>query len=437
MQYVQRKITYRLYPDDAECSALDTVRALHCRTYNALLEEHRRRHASGEASFGLNAMCLELTQWRRRVASLNALNAQSMQVTAKRVALAFEAFFRRVKKGETPGYPRFKAFERFSGWGYKTYGDGWKLRRRISDKGMGFDAITLAGIGTIRMRGKGRFAGTPKTCEIVHKAGKWYASVTFDVAPHQVMRPGGRETAAFDWGLKTLLTIAKADGSIDEIDNPRWFNRKIAAIRALQRVISEEESRAKQIAGLDPAVPLQKGQRFVVTKKLKRLYAQLRGLHAKIARQRKDFYHKLTTFLVETFGALGTEELAVKNMSAAPKAKEDPAAPGTFLPNGAAAKAGLNRSILDAAPSMLIGMLRTKAEEAGTWFALANTRKLKPTQRCHRCGEIVKKALSERTHECACGCQCGRDENAAKTILRWMTEGDFWSGTGQVGAQSA
>lgn len=86
---------------------------------------------------------------------------------------------------------------------------------------------------------------------------------------------------------------------------------------------------------------------------------------------------------------------------------------------------------------MLIGMLRTKAEEAGTWFALANTRKLKPTQRCHRCGEIVKKALSERTHECACGCQCGRDENAAKTILRWMTEGDFWSGTGQVGAQSA
>ena len=53
------------------------------------------------------------------------------------------------------------------------------------------------------------------------------------------------------------------------------------------------------------------------------------------------------------------------------------------------------------------------------------------------CGDIVKKALSERTHECACGCQCGRDENAAKTILRWMTEGDFWSGTGQVGAQSA
>ena len=102
MQYVQRKITYRLYPDDAECSALDTVRALHCRTYNALLEEHRRRHASGEASFGLNAMCLELTQWRRRVASLNALNAQSMQVTAKRVALAFEAFFRRTALRSLP-----------------------------------------------------------------------------------------------------------------------------------------------------------------------------------------------------------------------------------------------------------------------------------------------------------------------------------------------
>lgn len=284
MQYVQRKITYRLYPNADESAVLDTVRALHCRTYNALLEEHRRRFEASEPAFGLNAMCLELTQWRRRVKSLSELNAQSMQVTAKRVALAFEAFFRRVKNGQTPGYPRFKAFERFSGWGYKTYGDGWKLRRKIDAKGMGFDAITLSGIGTLRMRGNGRFAGTPKTCEIVRKTGKWYASVTFDVAPHQVMRPGGREAAAFDWGLKTLMTIAKADGSLEEIDNPRWFNRKIAAIRDLQRAISLEEDRAKVKAGLDPAAPLQKGQRFAVTQKLKRLYAQLRSLHAKIAR---------------------------------------------------------------------------------------------------------------------------------------------------------
>ncbi len=156
-----------------------------------------------------------------------------------------------------------------------------------------------------------------------------------------------------------------------------------------------------------------------------------------MARQRHDFYHQLTARLVARFAFLGSEELAVKNMSRAPKAKPDPDQPGEFLPNGAAQKAGLNRGILDAAPSMLLGMLRTKAAEAVSVFALANAREVKPTQRCHRCGGIVKKGLKDRVHRCTCGCECGRDENAAKTLLRWMFEGDFRSGTGQTGSALA
>ena len=60
--------------------------------------------------------------------ALSAVNAQSLQVTAKRLSRAFDAFFRRVAAGEAPGYPRFKSYRRYSGWGYKTYGDGWKLK---------------------------------------------------------------------------------------------------------------------------------------------------------------------------------------------------------------------------------------------------------------------------------------------------------------------
>ena len=85
-------------------------------------------------------------------------------------------------------------------------------------------------------------------------------------------------------------------------------------------------------------------------------------------------------------------------------------------------------------------MLVTKAEEAGSKFAQANTRKVKPTQRCHKCGKIVKKTLNDRVHKCECECalalmwhiahmvrcECSRDENAAKTLLRWLFEGDFW-----------
>lgn len=55
-------------------------------------------------------------------------------------------------------------------------------------------------------------------------------------------------------------------------------------------------------------------------------------------------------------------------------------------------------------------------------------------KRCHACGFIVKKDLSERRHICACGTDCGRDENAAKTLLRWLLEGNFWLGTSQGAA---
>ena len=433
MEKLQRKITFRLYPSTSQEALMEETLALHCRVYNALLEEHQRRFETKEPAFNFSSMCKALTEWRTRSDSLKSLNAQSLQVTAKRVALAFDAFFRRVKAGEEPGYPRFKPIQRFAGWGYKTYGDGWKLHQQDGRHGQ----VRLSGIGLVPMRGQGRFSGTPKTSEVIHKSGKWYLSVTYTVSSEAIAHKRGSEVAAFDWGLTTLLTLAKADGTMSEVDNPRWLKARLAQIKTLQRVISEAETQAKALAGIAEDEPMKKGQRFPVTARLKRLYAQLRAIHAKVSRQRYDFYHQLTKRMVEQFAFLGTEELSVKNMTRRPKKKMDEA--GTALPNGAAQKAGLNRSILDAAPSLLLGMLRTKAEEAGSVFAEANTRVVKPTQRCHRCGTLVKKDLSERSHRCSCGCACGRDENAAKTLLRWMLEGHSWfaPGTGAAGSRIA
>ena len=382
---------------------------LHCTAgYNALLEEHKRRFDAKESAFGFSAMCQALTQWRGLTDALQGLNAPPLQVTAKRVSLAVDAFLRRVKSGETAGYPRFKPLQRFAGWGYKTHGDGWTLIQPEGPHGK----RRLSGVGEIRIRGKGRFAGPPKTGEVIHKSGTWDLSVTYDVAPEDLARPQGTEAAAFDWGMSTLVARAKADGRRAEIDPPRGLKTKLAAIKALRRTISLEEIEAKAILGLAADQPIPKGTRRPVSAKLKRRYAQVRAIHGKISRQRKDYYHHLTAEWVSRFAFLGTEELAVATLSKAPKAKPDPDHPGGFLPNGAAAKAGLNRGILDAAPSMLLGMLVTKAVEAGSRFALANTRKVKPAQRCHGCGALVKKELSQRTPRCACGCLCGRDENA-------------------------
>ena len=441
MKTFQRKVTYRLYPNAAQEAALMETLCLHCRVYNTLLEENQTRFEAGEGFFGFKEMCRALTDWRGRTESLSGLNAQSLQVTAKRVCLAFAAFFRRVKAGDTPGYPRFKSSARYPGWGFKTYGDGWKLFPAVKTLKDGSEIhqhgkVRLSGIGDIPMRGKGRFKGTPVTAEVLFKAGQWFLSVTFTVEAKALARPTTMKAASFDWGLKTLLTIFTSDGELHEVENPRWLKHKLEAIQALQRTISEKERQAKERAGLDPDQPLEKGQRFPITKALKRLYRQLGNIHSKISRQRKDFYHKLANRLVQEFWFLGTEALAVKEMVSKAKAKEKKTAakPGEGIRLSAKAETGTRRAIHDGAPSMLLGILKAKAEEAGSLIALAKPRKLKPTQRCHHCGKLVKKDLTERTHRCpSCGCACGRDENAAKTLYRWMFEGDFWSGTVAMG----
>ena len=437
MNFVKRKITYRLYPNQAQLLGLTACLQMHCRVFNALLEEGQRRYQDAQQSFSFNAMCQVLTQWRQEDglrethpddvairAPISLLNAQSLQVTAKRLALAFTAFFRRLKAGEAPGYPRFKSFQRYPGWGYKTYGDGWKLIQPDGKHG----AVRIAGVGLVRMRGKGRFTGSPKTAEVMRKGDKWYLSVTYNVAEEAIRRPTGQRSMAFDWGVNTLLTMVEGDGTVKTIENPRWLKKRLTAIQQVNQALSAEEKRIREQHGLDAiqAIPVS-----LCTTRMRRLKDQIHRLHSKIARQRLDFYHKLTTKLVERYGLIATEALSINNMVKAPKAKVGPEDSSKYLPNGAAAKAGLNRAIQDGAPGMLLSMLRTKAEEAATRYEEAETRTLKPTQRCNRCGKVVKKTLSERQHVCTCGESCDRDVNAAKTLLRWALEGFCWPGTGQ------
>ncbi|MDA8382534.1 MAG: hypothetical protein M0037_05620, partial [Betaproteobacteria bacterium] len=125
--------------------------------------------------------------------------------------------------------------------------------------------------------------------------------------------------------MSQLLAIAKTDGSLEEVDNPRWLKHRLESIKTLQRTISAEETTLKARCGMAPEAPLPRERHNA---RLKRRHGQLRAIHSKIAWQRHDFYHKRTVLLVSTFAFLGTEELDVKNMSRAPKAKPDPDRPG-------------------------------------------------------------------------------------------------------------
>jgi putative transposase len=435
----QRKVNYKLYPNATERLAMEDTLGLHCRINNTLIEEHKRRYEAGECSFSFAAMCKDLTAWRARSMALAALNAQSLQVTAKRVSLAFAAFFRHVAAGEVPGFPRFKSFQRYAGWGYKAYGDGWKLLKERSVykagkkyAGTEYGAVRLSGIGTISMRGRARFHGTPKTAEVFKKGCNWYLSVTFNVDDAVLQRTSGTESMAFDWGITTLLTQIIGDpleGAVSTIENPRWLRRKLGLLKEVQQAASALEEKAKAASGKESGFP--------VSATLKRLYARIRAIHGQVARQRHDFYHKLSAALVKRFGLIVTEGLAVANMTKRPKPR--PNEDGTHAPNGAAAKAGLNRSILDAAPASLLSKIGSKAAEAGSRFELIPTKKIKPSQRCCVCGKTQKMPLAERTYACSCGNVRGRDDNAARTALRYAYCGAWWengSGAGTVPAAS-
>lgn len=400
---VNRKCTYKIYPNAMQNEAMLDYKALHCRVYNTLLEQAKYVYEDSKKSYTFASMCRDITTWRKNVPTLQKLNAQSLQVTAKRLSNAFNAFFKRSKEGTNPGYPRFKTFHRYTGWGYKTHGDGWKFHKGTKAN----HRLYLAGIGTLQIRGKARFTGRPKTMEVFHKNNNWFASITFEVDFNDIQRTTGTTVCAFDWGIKDLLTLVKLDGSVETIKNPKWLSTKLNSLKAIQRAIS------KTVDG---------------TKK-KRLEQQFRAIHGKIARQRHDFYHKLSALLVSQFGGILTEKLNIPKMVKRPNAIPD--GNGGYACNGAGLKAPLHRAVLDAAPIKLLDLISIKAEEAGCWFEQLDTLEVKPTQRCCICGSLVPKELHEREHRCLCGCKTGRDINSGFTILRWFYNNDVktWAGT--------
>jgi putative transposase len=88
-------------------------------------------------------------------------------------------------------------------------------------------AIRLAGIGKVGIRGGARRPGTPKTCDILHKHGKWYACVTIACVPP---RKHGHDVVALDWGVESFATVAVMDGGVTTVANPRWLHNSLHAL---------------------------------------------------------------------------------------------------------------------------------------------------------------------------------------------------------------
>jgi putative transposase len=377
----KRRVEYRLYPNKKQEAALFTRLLAHQKLYNAILELRKDYFKKTSKFLSRNDVSKQLTELRASDPLYKSINAQSLQATLKRNTLAFENFFRRIKNKETPGYPRFKSRDRFSSFEYPSHGDGWTLipgepkgKRKMRHGKLRFEAE-----GFIKIRGAAKHEGTPKTLTIIYKAGCWYASIVFETNPNRI---AGQKRGAFDWGTETFLTIAHEDDTFMSIPNPRNGQKSKEKLEKAQQSLSRKKKGSKN--------------RGKAKKEVQKVYR-------KIKNQRKDFLHQTSNLLLKNYCFLATEELNIQ---------------GLIQKNSEEGKSGLIREILDTSPSLFLGMIDYKAEEADSEFTKIKTKKWKPSQTCSGCGRLVQKELSDRRHSCTyCGLELSRDENSARVCL--------------------
>jgi putative transposase len=377
MMLVQRRVTYEMFPTPKQEEILETWRALHCELYNAAVEERREAWRTAGVSINYNRQQDQLPEIKEVRSDLEPLGSHALQWTCRRVDHAYRAFFRRLKNGETPGYPRFKSRKRFKGW---TWPDpaGWKLvlpekkgRHRPRTA-----VLSISNLGNVRIRGRARNEGTPRTCTITKKHGRWYASIVIDCAP---LREHGTGRIGFDWGLDSFLTFDDGTG----VENPKFVGRELPALKRLSKALKNKKKGSNN---------------------WKKAVRKLALFYARMERKRDDFQHKESAKLIKRAAFLATEELDTKQL--VEKEDQTPAR---------------RRNILDSAPAGFLQKARYKAEEAGAGFVEIPTRIAKPSQRCPECFlECGKKPIWQREHVCPhCGYRGPRDQSSAKLCLLW------------------
>jgi putative transposase len=329
-----------------------------CVLYNSALEHRKRSWEENKKGIGYNEQQSALTQFRQRSPQVADFPSAIQRDPLRRVDRAFQAFFRRVKSGEKPGYPRFKA---------KTQYDSFSVDScNFCLQGKTVNVVKLGGF---RFNTHYKIKGKPKVLHVSRRGKHWIANLVCDIgpAPEQVAISSA---VGIDLGLTTLATLS--DGT--EIANPRWTKQ-------------EEDKLAE--ANRDLA------RRTKGSKNRKKSKERLRRVHQRIAGKRSAYVTAVAKQLFKRYDFIAHEKLNIRGM----------------------VQSNLAKSINDAAWGSLLWRLKCEAENAGKWLIPVNPRNT--TKMCSGCGKLVSKTLAQRTHSCpSCGLVLGRDHNAALNILR-------------------
>lgn len=368
----------RLYPNKQQEEKLFWTLKRCRELYNAALSERKDAYRIAGKSISYYEQKRDLPEIKEIRPEYNDIHSQVLQDVLLRLQRAFDNFFRRVKKDQKPGYPRFQGRNRYDSFCYPQ--SGFVLEEKH---------ITLSKMGTIQVRVHRKVEETIKTCTIKHEAGQWYVILSCEVK-----QPEPLEVSYAEVGIDLGVTHFAAISNGEFIESPRHYRRAEKKLKKLQEALSHKKRGSHRRA-----------------KAVKRIAKA----HRKVRNQRRDFAHKASRKLVNRYQIIVLEELQIKNLVKRPKPKQDEGN-GEYLPNGAAAKGGLNKSMTDASWGMFTEMLTYKAVNAGREVAFVNPKYT--SQICSGCGTLRKKELEERWHSCECGCELDRDTNAAINILR-------------------
>jgi putative transposase len=322
------------------------------------------RDTRGVTLSDLSAYCRILAQEH---AFVRKLNAMARQAAAERAGAAITRFYRncKQKKPGKKGYPRFQKDCRSVE--YKT--SGWKLDERCR-------YLTLTdgmGMGTFKLKGTrdllGYALGAIKRVRLLRHADGYYAQFVVDAERQITVDPTGN-AIGIDLGLTHFYT----DSNGAEKENPRFLHRSERALKRLARKVSRKVKGSKNRA---------------------KARIRLARKHLQAQRQRKDFAAKTARALVMSNDVIVFEDLRIANM---------------------VKNRHLSKSISDAGWRVFRTWLEYLARVTGK--VVVAVPPAYTTQECSRCGTLVHKTLSERTHVCSqCGLVLGRDHNAARIIL--------------------
>jgi putative transposase len=382
---MRRAYVFRLRPTARKHTALAACLESHRELYNAALQERRDAWAHSMTRINYGDQSAQLTEVRAERPDQAVWSFSSQQATLRRLNKAFGGFFRRVKRGEKAGYPRFKGKARFDSVEWPKDGDG---ARWLTEQ----QRVYLKGVGKVKVDVHRQVQGRVKTIQIKRQGRRWMLVLSCDDVPTNPLPATGRQ-AGIDVGIASFATTS--DGQ--HIDNPRWGRAAADKLARAQQRLARAKRRSKN---------------------RDRKRETVAAMHRKIANQRKDFHHKQARDLVARYDVLVVEDLQIGNLLRRVKPVPDPDNPGQYLANGARAKSGLNRSISDAGWGRFISTLRAKAEDAGrTWIEVDPRH---TSDGCENCGHAAaENRVTQAEFECQrCAHRAQADEHAARNILR-------------------